>query len=220
MLYSEKEYEILRQSKLFRDSNKGWNQSGVNHPKNIGYLMPKISELRPKAYEEWETYFLKHIADESKIKEYTKEFSKQLDRQYEREDLFMYVCCRLIYETFLGYVAECKASKKFLHMVRRAGFDIKQYGVSGESDNRYAIDRVVYFNGKLRFAIQIKSTRYMRSSRDILKKTKASNHKKNKKFSEEKGVPVLYVVYDREKDYQIVNFEELLPEIRRCLEAA
>lgn len=191
--------------------------SGINNPSNIGFLMPQISKLRPKKYEEWEKYFLKNIASPDKMKKFAYQFADMLEDKYKNENILCYVYCRLIYETFLGYISECKAAKKFLALMRNEGYNIKQYGLSGYDDNKYAVDRIEYINGIPLFGIQIKSVNYKKSKRDILIKTKEINKRKNELFFKEKGIPVFYVFYDSNNECVIVNFEELLVEINTYL---
>lgn len=220
MLYQIKEYESIRNSFLYRESNAAWNKSGVNSPKNIGLLMPRIAALSPKCYQEWESFFLAQIATFNDLTKYTKAFTAFLDERYRDEDILMYTCCRLIYETYLGYIAECKVADKFVSLMRKNGYNIQQVSVSGEDDNKYAVDRLEYINGRLSFAIQIKSVNYLRSGRNIVSNTKIHNHQKNDKFVKEMGVPVLYIFYDRRKNYYIVNFSELLDKVKEIVPSA
>lgn len=211
MLYTTEYYEKLRRNPKYFSTNAAWNKSGVNNPKNIGYLMPKISKLSPDSFEKWEKFFLSEIANENKLRKYEKVFREYLDETYEKEDVFSYVVCRLIYETYIGWYREEKTVKDFLDFMIERGYHVKARVLNGKDDNRYAVDRIISINGKDIFAIQVKSETYMESTRDVLMETKRKNKEKNKRFEERFCIPVFYLVYDKKE--KIVGMEHLYEDI-------
>ena len=218
--FTAEEFEQLRIKKLYKKTNQAWNDSGINHPKNVGYLMNHIGNLRPQNYEEWEEYFYTNILSKNALLQSAKKFRKFVlkdlgdypDFDYSKlsdKCYYKMVVCRLIYETWIGYFAEEETKKLLVLELFKDNFEIGVKQLSPEDDNKYAVDFLIYYNGVLICGMQVKSVNYEKSETPILLKTKETNHKKNQMFSKEFGVPVQYVYYERKSpdEYEIANLD-------------
>lgn len=194
-------YEKLRKDRDFKKTNMLWNYSHINHPKRIGYLIDYISKANPQTYKEWETYFHQNIADKDKIQQLAVEFQDFVLKNnstpiYANKPFSFFVNsveCRLIYETWLGYIAEATAMKEIKKMFPNV--DVKK--TSKENDNKYAVDYILAYQNTDICGIQLKSIYYKTNNSPILMQTKAMNLKKNKKFTEEYNIPVITCFYER-----------------------
>lgn len=206
--FTTEEFDTLRKEYFYRITNRAWNESGVNHPDNVGYLMSHIGDLHPRTYEEWEEYFYKNIADHNKLMEYTERFRdfvfadtfimKKYNYHHLHFDVFYkMVVCRLIYETWQGYFAEVETGRILVKKLKDDGFQVKVDKLSPKDDNKYAVDFFLYSEEQLICGIQVKSENYHKSNQQIVQDTIKMNSKKNERFSEEYGVPVLYAFYKR-----------------------
>lgn len=206
--FTTEEFDALKEKYLYRITNRAWNESGVNHPDNVGYLMSHIGELCPKTYEEWEDYFYKNIADHDKLVEYAERFRdfifadafimKKYNYHHLHFDVFYkMVVCRLIYETWQGYFAEVETGRILVQKLRENGYNVKTDKLSPKDDNKYAVDFLFYNKDRLICGVQVKSENYHKSNQQIVQDTIKMNLRKNEKFTEEYGVPVLYAFYKR-----------------------
>lgn len=195
-------FDYMRKQKWYGDTNASWNKSGVNHPDNIGYLCAAIQELEPESYEDWENHFKTNIANDKKIRELAMTFKHQVLQDFCNSSIYtdmqdeIYIQmteCRLIYETWLGYHAEMFTITELLNQL--PGYACKH--LSPKDDNKYAVDYILQKDGINICGIQVKSTNYRDSNRNILRRTKAVNKKKNSKFMEKYNIPVYYIYYKR-----------------------
>ena len=215
----------IRSKFWYRATNGAWNRSGVNHPKNIGYLMEHIGRLKPDVYKDWERYFFNNIADPDKLLELTytfrtfvledKEIGERFD--YTKLDIGAYyqmTACRLIYETWLGYLAERETGKIVVRLLDESGCPVVAEGLSPENDNKYAVDFLLYHGGKLVCGLQVKSENYLKSKQGIVSQTIDHNHQKNERFTSVYGVPVKYAFYRRVGEQHFLVNEDVIVEIK------
>lgn len=210
-----RDFEKLKKEKSFKRTNYAWNCTGINSVSNIGSLMGMIQRLKPQSYEEWEKWFKENVADNSVIHHYAMIFKSEVvslfygDARDEYKEMpvekyIQMVECRLIYETWLGYMAEAFV-KSFvadkLNENSPNAWDILP--MSPEDDNRYSVDGIVTRCGVKICGIQIKPTRYKDADTPNLLRVKKQNLRKNKVFEEKYQIPVLYVYYRRDNGGQI-----------------
>lgn len=226
--FTSEEYEALRKKRWYKVTNGAWNNSGINHPKNIGYLMHHIGTLRPKIYSEWEEYFYKEIASKEKLLCYADKFKSFVLKDeaicnsfdylsLSAETYYNMVTCRLIYETWLGYFAEVATGKILTKRLKNFGYQIELRPLSPENDNKYAVDYLLYYSDKLICGVQVKSCNYHKSKQNIVKQTIIENENKNRLFTSIFRVPVHYVYYKRPDDqhvgYSLIDSDDSISAI-------
>jgi hypothetical protein len=233
--FTPEEYESLREERWYRVTNGAWNNSGINHPDNIGYLMHHIGNLKPAIYTEWEDYFYGAIANKEKMLNFAYRFRRFVLRDTTISECFDYasldievyykmVACRLIYETWLGYFAEVTAGKLLIKHLKRLGYSARLESLKPEDDNKYAVDYLLYYADELICGVQVKSCNYHKSKQDIVSRTIVQNTKKNELFTSVFKVPVHYVYYRRSRkqhtNYTLVDSDNAINAIVRQIDAA
>lgn len=115
---------------------------------------------------------------------------------------------RTLGETWNGVVARERNTATVLE----ESIPIKLTKTSGQDDYAYAIDYELMSKDRLIGAVQIKPISYLKSSQ--MSKAKKANLEKNKKYTQKKNVPVLYVY--SEHDGTILN-PEIIGEIQQLM---
>lgn len=216
--FTEEEFEELKENRWYKKTNGAWNQSGVNNPKNVGYVIEHITECNPENYKEWEDYFFEKVTNKEKIKGFSTIFRNAIFSDAELMKFFDYssldekefckmVECRLIYETWLGYFAEQEACRTFLGLLEKDGYHTTTRHMSPCDDNKYAVDFLLYDDETLVCGLQIKPHTYYKSDLPIVKDTIKTNEKKNTMFVEKYRVPVEYLYYRRmpSHEYRLIK---------------
>lgn len=229
MLYNKRKREELRNSLVFKMTNKIWNDCRLNNTNNIGCLMFLIKDGECNTFEEWEKHYFASGELRSKLLqsksnnintkklncEYGRthdellEISKilQANTNLDLKTAYNFVYIRVIDETWIGYDRELKAFQdieRYLSKNYNSIYSIKN--VDYYTDVHYAIDFEIYKDNKLIVGIQLKSVYYKKDSSSILAETKSFNNIKNEKYYKLFKVPVMYLYT---KDGNIVNLEEL-----------
>lgn len=180
--------------------------------------MDHIAKCNPKNYKEWESYFFEKVTNKEKIKEFAAIFRNVIFSDKELMRFFDYssldeseyckmVECRLMYETWLGYIAERESCKCLIDLLKKDKYEITIKRLSPYEDNKYAVDFFVYCAEGLVCGIQIKPDTYYKSKQPAVKQAITDNEKKNKGFVEKYKTSVEYVYYKKlsANDYRLVN---------------
>ena len=219
----EKVENIRKKAKFSKTNNNGWNArnkgGGFNAPKNIGYVMRLIKDIRPATIQEWvEGYFRsgqqRNIADSktdgrtvTEIKELSLAFKEECFRhgiKLSDEEAFDYSIIRVLYETYLGYTREMNTINNLDKEMNKIG-----YGATADIDSitfkrneaemeeehldfDYAIDAFIIDDQRNAVAgIQIKSMKWKEGS--VHPGVIMTNHKKMEAFSESTGLPAYFI---------------------------
>lgn len=217
--------EEVRNSSLFRHSNKYWNMYGYNSRANIGHLMKIINKMRPISLDDWVHDYTQsgkeyerllkkgstldpaeYGRSESQLRTIASDFRKDLMAHGLRIDFdtaYRFVLIRVLYETWIGYSRE----KRVYNMLKTAfngAYEVRHTEPS--IDIEMAVDFEVLKDGQLILGLQVKGNN---SSEATLK----MNKRKNARYISQYGVPVFYVSCSRTG---IENMSELSKELRRA----
>lgn len=110
---------------------------------------------------------------------------------------------RIFGETWNGIVAREKNTAANIEKK----LPVNLMKVDGERDYKYGIDYEVFQEGKLVCALQVKPKSYLNGKSDAILTAKKANKNKNRLYTEETGIPVLYVY--SEHDGRVSNSEVL-----------
>ena len=227
--FTEEEFEKLKEKRWYKITNGAWNDSVINNPNKIGYVIDHISKCKPENYKEWERYFFEKVASKKKIREFAAIFKDAILSKEDLTKAFTFykmeektacemVECRLIYETWLGYIAEKETCKCLIDSLKKDKYEITVKPLSPYEDNKYAVDFFVYCEEGLVCGIQIKPSTYYKSNQSVVKKTIEDNKNKNKGFVEKYKAPVEYVYYERPSmnEYYLID-NDVLTRIKKLV---
>lgn len=213
-----KDAEKIRNSFLFKKSNKIWNDEKLNSRMNIGSLMHLINTMQPSTLEEWiNMYFESGKKYENLLLNHKYANYKEFGRSPKQLEIiatklmeaineqgydinfnlaYKYVLIRVLYETWIGYSRERITLKKlqesFPNLIIRH--------TDQEIDSCMAVDFEVLTKGnKLLLGIQVKSPRIRKQTMDL-------NLAKNKKYIKKYNVDVFYLIEDNN---ELINIKEL-----------
>lgn len=224
MLYTKEERNELRKTEAFAKSNKVWNDFEFNSKSSLGNLMYLISSSNAKTQEDWAKYYFATGRNRERIIN-KGAFSSEIDHNHGRtnQDLLLiakklqqklkctfelaynYVYIRVIDETWIGYRREVIALKRMRELIKLYK-NIHIEDAAYEIDSKYAVDFEVLDGEILLFAIQLKSENYKRSKNPGTLEAKKFNKRKNKKYTNKFGVPVLYIYINDKKE--ITNLDD------------
>lgn len=204
--FRKAEFEKLKKMRWFTRTNEAWNKSEINKVEKIGSVMGHIIKCNPKKYEEWETYFYENVASKEDIIGFAKTFrdfvlkDEKLAKEFKYDKLsdksyWRMVECRLIFETWIGYLAEKEVCDLLSSRLKKDGYEISSKHLSPKEDNKYAVDFFLYNKGKLLCGLQIKPETYYKSKQSEVMKAIEINKDKNRDFVKRYGVPVEYACY-------------------------
>ena len=171
MLYNKRKREELRNSLIFKMTNKIWNDCKLNNTSNIGCLMFLIRNGKCNTFEEWEKYYfssgelrakqLQNKSNNINIKKLDCEYGRTHDELLEISKIlqantnldlktaYNFVYIRVIDETWIGYHRELQAFQKIESYISKnydSTYTIKN--VDYYKDLHYAIDFEIYKDDK------------------------------------------------------------------------
>lgn len=157
----------------------------------LPYTNPSLYKQLSKEEKELNTHYGRTMEDLKRIGNYFYEKIKDKPRfkNLSRQLCHQYVIIRAVDETFIGFQRELKTLSFLQYKFPTLTFQ----SVSHEVDVTYAVDAEVYKEGKLLFALQIKSIKYLNSHQKILKKFRDFNKKKNQIYEEKFNAPIYYI---------------------------
>ena len=195
--------------------NSAMNRFQLNFKRNVGAVSEAIRRCSPKTVEEWEQYYFKNIRTQDHIEELgrklyikiTEVISAEVE-QITEEDCIEYLKNMVIGRTFDGYMTEIKTIYGQLERM----LDVKIEPAPDEWDRLYNVDFFIEIGGKF-IGIQIKPASgvshipQIYKERDIQKNT-------HKKFTEEFGGKVFYVISIKEGRVKKIQNIDVIDEIR------
>lgn len=223
----------MKKTEEFNQSNKVWNDLGLNSKTNVGCLMALIKDSKATTLEEWSDYYFKTGEEKRELLKKFVEKKRYFDicatHGRTEDDLikiaeklkdalgcsletaYNYVYIRVIDETWTGHSREVTALMDINKMCRNYG-DFKANSVDYHTDFTYAVDLEIREDKKLILGVQLKPISYLTSTNPGVADSKRFNERKNKAYTDEFGAEVFYLYVNRDDSYY--NFNDL----QSCLE--
>lgn len=183
---------------------------GMNSTNNFGcctYLYKKYNE--PQTYQAFYDNYVNDISgykpqtygrSEDYLYQEAEKLKERSGEDYPIEDYYNYIVKKLIVDTYDG----CNREKCAAQYIENHGFIVKEPTIQEDKD--FGIDLKCYKGETLKFLVQIKpNTFFMGNSNRGLLSDRKSALQKEEICNEKYGVPVFYILYDKNTGEWIKN---------------
>lgn len=195
--------------------NSAMNRFQLNFKRNVGAVSEEIRKCTPKTIEDWEQYYFINVRTREHIEKLgrklyikiTEVISAEVESITE-EDCIEYMHNMVINRTFDGYMTEIKTIYGQLQQI--LGIEIEP--APDEWDRLYNVDFFIKIKDKY-IGLQIKPAGGVSHIPQIFKEhnIQAETHKK---FKENFGGNVFYIISVKERDKKKIYNSEVIKEIQ------
>ena len=200
--------------------NSATNRFQLNFKRNVGAVSEEIRKCAPKTLRDWEDYYFKNVKPKGHIIDLGKKLyvkvTEVIASEVEaitEEDCISYVLNLVINRTFDGYMTE----RTTIYEQFQDTLGVKIEPAPDKWDRLFNVDFFIELNGKY-IGLQIKPAGGVSHISQIFKERQLQE-KTHKKFTEENGGKVFYVISikegDKKKIYNVEIIEEIKAEIKR-----
>lgn len=194
------------------------NRFQLNFKRNVGAVSEAIRKCAPKNIEEWRDYYFRNVKPKEHIEELGRKLYVKITEviaseveQVTEEDCIHYMLQLVIERTYDGYTTEIRTVYGQLQN------DLSDLGVKiepapDEWDRLYNVDFFIRVKDKY-IGLQIKPSSGVSHIPEIFKERnqQAATHKK---FTEQYGGKVFYVISVKQGANKVIANKEVLEEIR------
>jgi len=201
--------------------NSATNRFQLNFKRNVGAVSEAIRKCAPKNLDEWREYYFKNIRTKEQIEELGRKLYVKVTEviaseveQVTEEDCIQYLFQLVIDRTYDGYTTEIRTV--YGQLEKELGVKIEP--APDKWDRLYNVDFFIKVRDKY-IGLQIKPASGVSHIPEIFKERhqQAETHKK---FTDEYGGKVFYVVSVKEGGTKVIANKEVIDEIRdeiKCL---
>lgn len=198
--------------------NSATNRFQLNFKRNVGAVSEAIRKCGPKNVEEWRDYYFRNVKTREHIEELGRKLYVKITEviaseveEVTEEDCIHYMLQLVIERTYDGYTTEIRTVYGQLQN------DLNDLGVKIEPapdkwDRLYNVDFFIKVKDKY-IGLQIKPASNVSHIPEIFKERnqQAATHKK---FTEQYGGKVFYVISVKQGANKVIANKEVLEEIR------
>jgi len=199
--------------------NSATNRFQFNFKRNVGAVSEEIRKCAPKTIKDWEGYYFKNV----KPKEHLVDLGKKLYvkiteviasevETITEEDCVAYILNLVINRTFDGYMTERITIYGQLQDI----LGVKIEPAPDKWDRLFNVDFFIKLNEKY-IGLQIKPASGVSHIPEIFKERELQA-KTHKKFTEQYGGKVFYVISIKEGDKKKIYNTEVIKEIKKEIE--
>lgn len=166
------------------------NKNNFNTSDNLGRLTQLINESSPNTIEEWEEYYHQYILKTGIIKKINQNL-KYIEENYkdiDMKDVKEVFRKRTIQDVWEGWARELSFKKIF---EENSTYEIQH--TDYRLDSQYGVDFIVYFEGVMVGAFQVKPISYIYNNKNYVLIDKQRNQRKYQRFLNDYGIPVYEV---------------------------
>jgi hypothetical protein len=195
--------------------NSATNRFQLNFKRNVGAVSEAIRKCAPKNLNEWREYYFKNIRTKEQIEELGRKLYVKVTEviaseveQVTEEDCIQYLFQLVIDRTYDGYTTEIRTV--YGQLEKELGVKIEP--APDKWDRLYNVDFFIKIKDQY-IGLQIKPASAVSHIPEIFKERnqQAETHKK---FTEEYGGKVFYVISVREGGTKVIANKEVIDEIR------
>ena len=195
--------------------NSGTNRFQLNFKRNVGAVSEAIRNCAPKNLEEWRDYYFRNIKPKEHIEELGRKLYVKITEviaseveEVTEEDCIQYMLQLVIDRTYDGYTTEIRTVYGQLQSL----LGVKIEPASDEWDRLFNVDFFIKIGEKY-IGLQIKPASGVSHIPEIFKERnqQAATHKK---FTEQYGGKVFYVISMKEGNNKVIQNKEVIDEIR------
>jgi len=195
--------------------NSAMNRFQLNFKRNVGAVSEEIRKCTPKTIADWKKYYFDSVRPKKHIKELgrklyvkiTEVISAEVEDITE-EDCINYMYNMVINRTFDGYMTEIKTIYGQLQEI----LDVKIEPAPDDWDRLYNVDFFIKIKDKY-IGLQVKPAGETSHIPQIFKE-RSLQHATHKKFTEEFGGKVFYVISIKEGGKKKIHNTEVINEIK------
>ena len=194
--------------------NSAMNRFQLNFKRNVGAVSEAIRKCAPKSLNDWKKYYFTNVRSKEHIEELgrklyikiTEVISAEVEDITE-EDCIEYMYNMVIDRTFDGYMTEIKTIYGQLQKI----LEVKVEPAPDKWDRLYNVDFFIKIRDKY-IGLQIKPAGGVSHIPEIFKERslQADTHKK---FTEEFGGKVFYIISIKEGNKKKIHNTEIISEI-------
>lgn len=195
--------------------NSATNRFQLNFKRNVGAVSEAIRKCSPKTVEQWEEYYYSNIRSRAHIKELGRKLYIKITEvisaevgDISEEDCIEYMQQLVINRTFDGFMTEITTIYGQLEKL----LEVKIEPASDKWDRLYNVDFYIELNGKF-IGLQIKPASGVSHIPEIFKE-RTLQETTHKRFSEEFGGKVFYVISFKDGKNKRIHNMEVIDEIR------
>ena len=196
--------------------NSAMNRFQLNFKRNVGAVSKEIRKCSPRAITEWREYYFQNVRTKEHIEDLgrklyikiTEVISAEVEAITE-EDCIEYMYNMVIDRTFDGYMTEIKTIYGQLEKI----LNIKIQPAPDKWDRLYNVDFFIKIEDNY-IGLQIKPAGEVSHIPQIFKEH-SIQEATHKKFTEEYGGKVFYVISIKEGGKKRIHNTEVIPEIKR-----
>lgn len=195
--------------------NSATNRFQLNFKRNVGAVSEAIRKCAPKNLEEWRDYYFRNIKPKEHIEELGRKLYVKITEviaseveEVTEEDSIQYMLQLVIDRTYDGYTTEIHTVYGQLQSL----LGVKIEPASDEWDRLFNVDFFIKIGEKY-IGLQIKPASGVSHIPEIFKERnqQAATHKK---FTEQYGGKVFYVISMKEGNNKVIQNKEVIDEIR------
>jgi hypothetical protein len=199
--------------------NSALNRFQLNFKRNVGAVAEEIRKCSPKNVKQWEDYYFLNVRSRQHIEDLGKKLYVKITEviaaevdQISEEDCIQYMFDLVINRTFDGYTTEIKTV--YGQLEGQLGSKIEP--APDEWDRLYNVDFFIKVQGKY-IGLQIKPANGVSHIPQIFKE-KTLQQDTHKKFTEEFGGKVFYIISLKDGDKKVIANPEVIQEIKTEIE--
>lgn len=195
--------------------NSATNRFQLNFKRNVGAVSEAIRKCEPKTLDEWRDYYFKNVRTREHIEELGRKLYVKVTEviaseveQVTEEDCIQYLFQLVIDRTYDGYTTEIRTV--YGQLEKELGVKIEP--APDKWDRLYNVDFYIKVGDRY-IGLQIKPASAVSHIPEIFKERnqQAETHKK---FTDEYGGKVFYVISVKEGGTKVITNKEVIDEIR------
>jgi MjaI restriction endonuclease len=195
--------------------NSAMNRFQLNFKRNVGAVSEEIRKCSPKNVKEWEDYYFSNVRPKQHIEDLGRKLHVKITEviiaevdQISEDDCIQYMFDLVINRTFDGYTTEIKTVYGQLEGL----LGQKIQPAPDEWDRLYNVDFYIKIGNKY-IGLQIKPASGVSHIPQIFKE-RTLQLNTHRKFTEEFGGKVFYIVSIKENGKKVIHNTEVIEEIQ------
>lgn len=199
--------------------NSAMNRFQLNFKRNVGAVSEEIRKCSPKTIDDWEEYYFNNVKSKDHIESLGRKLYVKITEvlvaeieEVSEQDCIDYIYNMVISRTFDGYMTEITTIYGQLEQI----LGVKIQPAPDEWDRLFAVDFFIKINDK-HIGLQIKPAGGVSHIPQIFKEHEIQKTT-HKKFTEQYGGKVFYVISIKEGNKKIIHNTEVIDEIKKEIE--
>jgi hypothetical protein len=196
--------------------NSAMNRFQLNFKRNVGAVSDSIRKCQPKTVEDWAGYYFSNVRNKEHIESLGRKLYVKITEvitaeveQITEKDCIDYMFNMVIGRTYDGYMTEIKTIYGQLQNILK----YKIEPAPDEWDRLFNVDFFIKINNKY-IGLQIKPAGDVSHIPQIFKE-KAIQDETHKKFHQQFGGKVFYIISIKSGNKKMIHNTEIIPEIEK-----